>query len=199
MSIDLFNEEIRDKKRDMQQLRSKTGSRGSSGSRKGMRTAYDYMSVKEKRKMNSAVSVKNLFDLLLSKQEFEGYPEEKQREILTRWRDIYPNQKIMEALEIKSQGTFNTLLQKLNVPKKRSWSNKKKQQPEKGKSAVENETAAVLPNIEKMDIPSIVGLQLFYNGEYESDQLSKILTKLQLLIEGEENLFEVSISLQEKK
>jgi len=42
-------------------------------------------------------------------------------------------------------------------------------------------------------------LDLKYNGVYQSEDLSRILTKLQLLIEGENNSFVVSIKVQEKK
>lgn len=203
----LFEEEIRQKQKERSALRSKTGSKGSSRSRKGVRTPFDFMTTKEKRKLNSEVSVKNLFDLLQSKKEFETYPPAKQTEILTRWREIYPNTKIMESLEIQSQGAFNTLLERLNVPKKRSWSRKPKEQPRSGKligkekvpskENAEKVAAPVDPVIEKMDVTILDGLNLKYNGAYNSEQLSKILTKLQLLVDGEENNFIVSISLQE--
>src|SRR5690348_4418559 len=189
----LFDEEIRQKQKERSSLRAKTGSKGSSSSRKGVRTPSDYMTKKEISKLSSEVSVKNLFDLLLSKKEFETYPEEKQTEILTRWREIYPNTKIMESLEIQSQGTFNTLLERLNVPKKRSWSRKpKEQQTRKGETKIRKEeisevvTAAPAESSEKMDITILDGLDLKYNGVYNSDQLGKILTKLQLLIDSEE-------------
>jgi hypothetical protein len=42
------------------------------------------------------------------------------------------------------------------------------------------------------------GLHLEYNGEFDAEQLSKIFTKLQLVTDGEENKFYLSISLTEK-
>jgi hypothetical protein len=202
----LFQQEITARKNDMKNLRSKTGSKGSSGSRKGVRTAYDYMSTKERKKLSGAVSVKNLFDLLLSKEEFESYPKEKRKEILIHWRDIYPNQRIMEALEVKSQGTFNKLLEDLEVPKKRSWKkNIKKEKPQARKEIQKEVTmseeiaAPVADPIEKTDTIIFDGLRLNYNGVYNADQIEKILTKLQLIVNGEENKFIMSISLQEKK
>ena len=112
----------------------------------------------------------------------------------------------MESLEIKSPGVFNGLLEKLEVPKKKTWKRQgtTKQQPEKNKEVKEKipAAAAVLPieKIEKMDSLTILdGLDLKYNGVYGSEELSKILTKLQLITEGEKNKFIVSISLQEKK
>lgn len=204
MNLSLFDQEVREKKREVSNQRSRTGSRGGSSSRKGVRTPSDYMTKKEISNLSSEVSVKNLFDLLLSKQEFEAYPEPKQKEILTRWREIYPNSKIMESLEIKAQGTFNSLLERLDVPKKRSWSRKGKAAPKKGDTMAKSAELLAAdpvpdPELVKMDITILDGLDLKYNGCYNSDQLGKILTKLQLLIDGEENEFAVSISLQEKK
>jgi hypothetical protein len=201
-AADLFDDEIRRKQKERSALRSKTGSKGSSRSRKGVNTPYDYMTTREKRKLSSEVSVKNLFDLLLSKEEFDQYPKEKQREILSHWRDIYPNGKIMTALEIKSQGTFNQLLERLDVPKKRSWSRSK--QPKEKKKVDESESSRKEKEMDLVPLtapaPLILdGLDLKYNGVYQSEDLSRILTKLQLLIEGENNSFVVSIKVQEKK
>jgi hypothetical protein len=201
----LFNEEIAAKKADRKNLRSKTGSKGSSKSRKGIRTAYDYMTPKERKKLNGIVEVSSLYDVLQNKEWFEGFPPDKQKEILIHWRDIHPNAKIMEALEIKSQGTFNKFLENLGVPKKRSWSKKKaQQQPHKKEiQPMENQkeeiVAAAVPEREKMDIVIFDGLSLNYNGVYSADQIERILTKLQLIVAGEENSFIMSISLQEKK
>jgi len=59
---------------------------------------------------------------------------------------------------------------------------------------------AVAPEKEKDTNPIIFnGLQLNYNGVYNCEEIEKILTKLQLLVSGEENDFIMSITLQEKK
>jgi hypothetical protein len=42
------------------------------------------------------------------------------------------------------------------------------------------------------------GMHLEYNGDYDAEQLSRIFTKLQLLTEGEENKFNLSISITER-
>jgi len=195
----LFQQEINSKNKERHNLRSKTGSKGSSKSRKGVRTAYDYLSNKERKKLSSDVSVRNLFDLLLTRAEFDNYPEEKRREILTHWRDIYPNAKIMEALEIKSQGTFNKVMDDLKVPKKRIYKKREISQPKKKENQKDMEVlAAVVPSQKESSISILDGLQLNYNGVYSSDQLERIFTKLQLIIQGEEEIkYKVSITLQE--
>lgn len=168
----------------------------SSGSRK-MRTAYDFMTKKEKQNLNGKVEVSSMYDSLVTKEIFNTYTEEKQTEVLTHWRGIYPNQKIMDALEIKSPGQFNSLIEKLNIPKK---SNRKRKGKQKEAPAQNHSSApAASGHREKMDTTSIDGLVLNYNGIYTPDQLSKIWTKLQLITEGEENSFSVSIIVQEKK
>jgi hypothetical protein len=196
----LFQQEINSKNKDRHNLRSKTGSKGSSKSRKGVRTTYDYLSNKERKKLSSDVSVRNLFDLLLTKAEFEGYPKEKQKEILLHWREIYPNSKIMEALEIKSQGTFNKFMDQLQIPKKRVYKKREKPQPKKEDHQDVEVFAAVAPSKKETSISILDGLQLKYNGVYDSDQLERIFTKLQLIIQGEQEIkYQVSITLQEVK
>lgn len=202
--MDLFQLEIIEKQKERRQLRSKTGSKGSSRSRKGVRTPYDFLSNAEKKKLNGKVEIKNMYETLLTKQEFEKNSESLQKEILIRWRDIYPNQKIMEALEIKSNGSFSTLLERLEVPKKRSRSRQSKameKHQQKGEITAikKEEVSAAAPIPMEKDITILDGLRLEYNSVYKSDDLAKIFTKLQLLIEGELNDFIVSIKLQERK
>ena len=77
----LFNEEIIGKQKARSDFRAKTGSKGgSSRSRKGVRTPYDYMTAAEKKKLNGEVMITSMYDLLLSKTEFESHSEEKQKE-----------------------------------------------------------------------------------------------------------------------
>lgn len=42
------------------------------------------------------------------------------------------------------------------------------------------------------------GLNLNYNGSYDVDQLNKLFTKLQLLLDGEENKFKIQLSISEE-
>jgi hypothetical protein len=42
------------------------------------------------------------------------------------------------------------------------------------------------------------GMHFEYNGEYNAESIIKIMTKLQLLVEGEENQFNLAISLTER-
>jgi uncharacterized protein YneR len=196
-----FQDEVNSKKRDRYNLKSKTGSKGSSKSRKGVRTAYDYLSPKERKKLNGTVEVSSLYDVLQDKEWFEGFPLDKQKEILIHWREIYPNSKIMEALQIKSQGAFNTLIKRLGVPKKRPYMKKQIKAQPKEESSKGSEVVAAVPVSEKgkdMDIVIFDGLSLNYNGFYSADQLERIFTKLQLIIQDEEQIkYKVSITLQE--
>jgi len=185
----IWQEDIKDK-------RLRAGSKGSASSK--MRTTYDYMTAAEKRKLNGKVEVTNMYDLLLNKEEFEAYPEAKQTEIMTHWRTKYSNQKIMDSLGIHSPGQFNSLIEKLHVPKKNTWKRSGKQKEAKA----QNHSSALVASSDRekiMDSSSIDGLQLNYHGTYTAEQLSKIWTKLQLITEGEENSYSVSITVQEKK
>ena len=96
----VFLNEIREKKNHAYNNRSRTGGGGGSSSRKGVRTAYDYMSSKEKKKLNSEIEVFNMYETIIPFKEFKLKDRETQRTLLTRWRELYPNKKITEEMDL---------------------------------------------------------------------------------------------------
>lgn len=196
----IFQDEVRDKKRVGNNIHARTGKRGYVGK---MLLPTDLMSRKEKYNHRKAGKVEsyNMFQTILHKDEFLRKDIETQKMLLTKWRDVYPNKEIMEQMGLTSSSTFHQLIMDLDIPKKQYKT------PRKAKAPAQEQAPQDL--VEKKDIQESVqqspmnvitnGLHLEYNGIFDSEQLSKIFTKLQLLTEGEETKFSLSISLTERE
>jgi hypothetical protein len=196
----IFNLEVREKKNQVFNSKAKTGSKGGSKSRKGMRTASDYLSKEEKKKLNGEVERYNMYETILNWSEWQNKDKETQKMLLTKWREIYPNSKIMAELaegrhaKFNSQ-SFNEIVQELGCPAKaRSYT------PRKSKTKVVPIPQEVQLEKQPEPIQQLItsGMHFEYNGDFDSQTIGRILTKLQLLVEGEDNKFHLSISLQER-
>jgi len=153
----------------------------------GIRTPYDIMKPTDKRKLIQKVEISNMFETIIPKEEFETKTKTEQKNMLTYWRTKYSNKEIMLALDVKSQGGFAALLKDLGVPLKTRGGSRR--------GNVKKEVSAAAAAVPAIEI--VGGLKLEYNGCYDSVELGKILTKLQLLTDGEENKFIVTIQLKE--
>ncbi len=123
MEKSLFDLEVRDKKNQAYLNRAKTGARGGSSSRKGMRTPFDYMSAKERKKLSGEVQVTNMYTSILTWKEFILKDKETQKELLTKWREVHSNTKIMDELGVGRERPFNSqsyadLVNELGCPRK---------------------------------------------------------------------------------
>jgi hypothetical protein len=219
----IFDLEIREKRAQAFLNKSKTGSRGGSKSRKGMRTPSDYMTKKERKELSGEVRAYNMNSLMDWKSFNEKTTEDK-KTLLTHWRNIYKNTEIMTALsegrgsQLNSQ-SFADLVNGLGIPKKaRVNTGERKPKPRQAKTVAIlepeqkplGEPMSLLQMAETFTQPKEIqtpqqptqlitkGLHLEYNGVYDADTINKILTKLQLLVDGEQNKFNVSITLTEK-
>jgi hypothetical protein len=216
----LFDLEVREKQRERFNLKSKTGARGGSKSRKGVRTAYDFLKPKEKKLLNGEVESYNMYTTILNWNEWQTKDKETQKNLLTKWREIYPNTKIMEELAIGREKNFNTqsfadLVNGLGVPPKRKAITSGERKPRKAYTRKKENTelpkvsllefAEVEPKEEvKQEIQQVVqaqlitkGLHLEYNGQYDVEALNRLFTKLQLLIDGEPSKYRINLSLSE--
>ena len=217
----IFIDEIREKKRTGRgafAMRGKGVKHGMSGA---LKTPYHFMSNKERKKLDGEVTVANMYETIVSWKEFELKDKETQRNLLTRWREIYPNQKIMDDLgqgmgkKFNSQ-SYSDLVNSLGCPPKTRGGSKyrkagitKKEKvvsisPQVSMLEIETEEKASpglkLPEIQQETIKTMLvtnGLHLEYNGTYDIDSLSRLFTKLQLLIDGETSKYHISISLSE--
>lgn len=210
----IFNDDIREKRKAGSGSFHKRGKGVKHGLSGALKTPFHYMKAKEKRALDGEVETYNMYETILTREEFELKDQETQKHMLTRWREIYPNQKIMDEMARDGSRKFNTqsfadLVNGLGCPPKirgGSEPKKYKQRQAKAKSvAIEQNKDEVILNNQiqetvKQDPIKILadGLHLEYNGDYTAEQLSKIFTKLQLLTDGEDNKFCLSISLSER-
>lgn len=204
----IFMDEVREKKRTGSGSFHKRGKGVKHGMNGAFRTPYYFMSNKEKKNLSGKCEVYNMYETILSREEFALKDKETQRNMMIRWREIYSNDVIMSTMGINSAGAFHNVIKELDVPKKKKWDRtggdlkEKAPKPKKekaSKSVAINSQLELVP--EETEVKPILisrGLHLEYNGEYDSEQINRIFTKLQLLTEGEENKFSLSISLSER-
>lgn len=185
---ELYREDIREKKQTGRGVFHK-GNRSKNVSKHSLNTPYSYLSREEKKLLNGEVIVSNMFDTVIPRNEFNALDIDTQKKLLTRWRELYSNKEIMDRMEITSNASFWTILNKLEIPKLRKGTYKR------DKKEIKNvDPAPIEPSVELITR----GLHLEYNGEYTSDALNRIFTKLQLLTEGEEGKYLVSFQITER-
>ena len=204
----LFNEDIRDKRKAGSGSFHKRGKGVKHGISGALRTPYHYMTNKEKKKLNGEVKVTHMYETILTIEEFRLKDEETQKLMLTRWRDIYDNGQIKKGLGI-GNSPYYKMVEELGIPKKpRGGANNVGPKTRKARVKIDSPEKTLLdfetpeidskPEIEKEIIKLITrGLHLEYNGQYDVDALSKLFTKLQLLIDGDTNKYNISLSLSE--
>lgn len=205
----IFQDEIREKKRAGSgafHMRGKGVKHGFSGA---LRTPYHFMKKKERDQLSGAVEVSNVYSSILNWEEWCARDKETQKLLMTKWREIYSNTEIQEQLQVGRGKAFNSqsfadIVNDLGCPKKTHIPGNKK--PERKKIAAITSSPqlefeigeSIRPIREEVQTVLITnGLHLQYNGEYDQEQLNKIFTKLQLLIDGESNKFKISLSLSE--
>jgi hypothetical protein len=157
---------------------------------RGVKFPYDFLSAKQKRLLNGKVEVTNMYETILHKDEFFMKDEATQKAMLIKWRELYPNSKIMEDMEINSSGAFHTVLTKLDIPKKQNRSGagrpKSKKVTEKP-IAIKKEEKTPEPLPEPIPVTRIIanGLNLEWNGNYNCNEISKMFEKISLLVDEE--------------
>jgi len=196
----LLREDIQEKKktgRGAFSMRGKGVKHGFSGA---LKTPYYYMSNKEKKKLDGEVKVSNMYETVIPFNEFEFKDTETKKAMLLRWREIYPNTKIMKEMGLNNTDYYK-LIGDLEIPKKPRGGiqpkSKKRTAAVKPKEIIE--LMAETPKKEAAQIQQLItnGLHVEYNGTYDHETLNKLFTKLQLLIDGEPNKFRISLSMSE--
>jgi hypothetical protein len=220
--MSLFETEVREKKNQAYNMRAKTGAQGGSKSSKGMNTPYDFMSKEEKKKLNGEVEIFNMNTTILPIEEFRLKDEQMQKTMLTAWREIYDNLKIRKELGISNKA-FYDLVAELKIPKKtRIETTKRVAKPRVAKPEVKPEVkqakVAEMPKgpindfVEKQDQTALEfpkeevtgqnelvtkGITFSYDQISDIETLNRILTKCQLLMDGEPHKFHLQISMSE--
>jgi hypothetical protein len=201
-------EEVREKKKigtGSFHMRGKGVKHGFNGA---LRTPYHFMKTKERNKLNGEVEVYNMFTTIIPYKEFELKDVETQKELLVKWREVFDNDKIMKEMHITNKRYFD-LVNDFQLPKKRRGGAVNVQKGKMKKATKEKPLISNSLQFELSESPEITpesqvqkiitkGLYLEYNGEYDAEALNRLFTKLQLVIDGELNKFNISLCLTEK-
>jgi hypothetical protein len=218
----IFNEDIRDKRKAGSGSFHRRGKGVKHGISGALRTPSFYMSTKEKKKLNGEVKVSFMYETIVPMTEFNLKDTETQKAMLTRWREIYDNLTIRTQLGISNKA-FYDLVSDLGIPKKTrieaDGSRKGKAKQAKSKVLpkkslmetveflgaerevveVKKEVAKEIEKVEEANAPVLVttGMQLTYNRVYTEEELNTIFTKCQIMVEGENKKFQLTLSLTE--
>lgn len=215
----LLREDIIDKKRTGRGAFSMRGKGVKHGISGAFRTPSYFMTNKEKKSLNGEVETFNMYETILAYEDFKLKDKELQKLMLTRWREIYDNMKIRTELGLSNKA-FYDLVAELEIPKKTRIEKAGSRRTSKPKQAKTKQTVAVTPKKNLLDLvedsiqeeikkekqapktPTVQalitnGLHVEYNGSYDAETINKILTKIQLLVDGESSEFRISLSLSE--
>lgn len=196
----MFHDEIREKKTVGRGVYSRRG-KGVRHTIRGIKTTYDFLSTKEKKKLNSEVISSNMYEKIIKQEEFFKHDRETQRNMFIKWRELYSNAEIMKKAEIPGNNAFNKIIKELDIPLKQT------RIPKTAKTTVRRNGQSPKVEIPKNEVAQQVqqpvkiiinGLHLEYNGIFDPNQLSKIFTKLQLLTDGEESDYYLTLTLTEE-
>jgi len=207
----MFHEEVRDKKKTASGVHHKTGKNGYVGN---MRFPSDIMNRSEKMRHRKAskVMTTNIFDEILTIDEFEKLETYEKKNRLQYWRNKFSNKDIQQAMGI-GNSPFYKIVKELDLPKTNRF---KSDEPTKRKGAVKKQVAIQsnlvfaeekLPEVPEAPKPETIvqevvfeGLNVMFRGTYTADKIEKQLTKFMLLLDGEENEeFYVELKLMQKQ
>lgn len=210
----LFEQEIREKKQDRRNFMKKTGARGRGGK---MYLPSDLMSRADRKKHTKAgeIIVTNIYDTILKKVEFEALEPHEQRNHLQYWRTKYQTKEIQRGMGVAG-ATYYKYIEDLGLPKIRGYKKRTGKTQDKKKEAPK-QISASLPDQEEQQAPQEViiqdkqpepqqpailvlnGLNIAYNGIYNSSEIQRMFSKLDLLLDGEDSEFEIELNIKERK
>ena len=161
-----------------------------------------------------------MYETIIPINEFDLKDTETQKAMLTRWREVYDNLTIRNQLGVSNKA-FYDLVADLGIPKKTRIDENRKSKPKQAKAKimpkkslmesmeflgeerevleVKKEVAKEVEKAEKENAPVLIttGMQLTYNRIYTEQELNTIFTKCQIMVEGENKKFQLTLSLTE--
>lgn len=162
----IFNQDVRDKK-TMGYGARHTGN----GNHRGMNTPYDFMSKKERKKLNGEVTVSNVYDVM-PKEEFLQLPKKEQKIWIEMVMDKkYKRTELGELMGFKSYATWLEILDDLGFPRT--------------KKPTKQET-------------NYSGIRYECHQPFKGSDLAKYLKTLPGNFEGMPIIYEVNISIRGK-
>lgn len=192
----VFNEEVREKKVIASGVHHRTGKRGYVGK---MLFPSDLITGKEKRRYRKCgkVEVHNMYDNLISYEQFLNLNENEQKQHLTAYRERFSNKEIQQEWKIGSN-TLYKLVHNLKLPKAPRTDRKLKSKRSGSKVPA---VQAIVEPTPVMTQPAVneayEGFGFVIKGNHSTDKLVKRLEKLSLILSDEESEFYVDIRIKE--
>lgn len=210
----LLLEEIKEKKQSAQDLRSRAA--GKRGGR--VKFPTDLMSRKDKLKHTKAgkVTVTNIFDEILKRAEFDELEEHEQKSRLQYWRSKYSVKEIQKGMNIAA-ATYYNYIDSLDLPKQKKPRAAIATTPAKTKAigkitdyiAAEQQPSLLEFEAEPQEPPAVKvetapaflelsGLNIAYNGSYSAEDIQKLFSKLDIILEGETSKFKIELKIMQE-
>ncbi len=205
----VFHEEINSKKKEFRDFKNATKHKRLG--KKSVMFASDYMSRKEKLKHRKAgeIMTTNMYDNILTIEEFNQLETYEKRNRMQHWRSVYSNKEIQNAMGI-ANSPYYKIIAELDLPKAprtnkpRTGSTKKKSASKEKSvaiSTVSDVQAAQQESQPQVQQILVDGLNLVFQGTYTAEQIQKQLTKFSLILEddSEEYFFEFRLMQKQPK
>lgn len=195
----VFHEDVREKRKAASGVHSKTGKKGYVGK---MLFPTDIMSRKDKynyRKAGKIVST-NLYEEILTIDEFEKLEDFEKRNRMQYWRNQYQAKDVKKGMGIGAKRYYE-IISELGLPKGQRGVRKGAQRTAATKSAAitPKETAAptITPEPPVQEI-LVNGIHFVYSGNFSATHIQNQLLKFASLLDGETDEFYVELKLMQK-
>lgn len=201
----LLRDEVRQQKQTFSGVHGRTGKRGYVGK---MLFPTDIMSRRDKYNYRKAgkVEITNMYDNIMSYEEFMKLDEESQRKTLTEYRKRFSNKEIKDKWGLGDYEYYTKTVNRLGVRTQSRKSTPRKTTEKKDTALPPQPTAA---QEETVSIPTYVvaqslvdsekeeGLTIAINGEYTTKALVKKLEKIALMLDDEPGRFKIEFKVRE--
>jgi hypothetical protein len=205
-ATEVFLSEIHEKKKETALLRLAT--KGKRLGKKNVLFASDLMSRKEKLKHTKAGTIvtTNLYDNILTIEEFEKLEDYEKRNRLQYLRSKYSAKEIQAAMQTNSKRYYE-IIKELDLPKaprtKGSGLGKRISKVKTTSGGTKTAAIAIQSSLELAPEPVqeiiVSGLHLTFNGTYSAEHIIKQFLKYGALLEGEEDKYYIELKLVQKQ
>lgn len=200
-----FEEEIKRLKKEKASLHQATKHKRLG--KNNMRFASDFMSRSEKIKHRRAgqIVTTNLYDNILTFDEFADLENHEKRNMMAYWRNTYSNKEIMKAMQL-GNAAYYKIVSDLGLPKAQRTNSGNTGKPRKATAikVMQNQTEQLaLPETVVQKQPAaqeiiVNGMHLVFNGTYKPEMIVKQLLKFGALLEDETDEYYIELKLVQK-
>lgn len=192
---DLFYNEVREKKRTASGVHSKTGKNGYVGK---MLFPSDIMSRKDKYNHRKAgkIVTSNIYDTILTKDEFNKLENYEKKNMLQYWRNTYSMTDIKKSMGVSSN-TLYAIINELELPIGKRGGYKRRGTTKKEEIQTESQAPSIVADTPINQI-IVEGIHLSFNGTYSTEHIQNQLLKFATLLDNEEDPFYIELKIAQK-